>query len=222
MESGPLKVETVVSTPFSENAFVIYLSHSSDCVVIDPGLEPEKIIAYLDAQHLNLVAILLTHGHSDHIGGVDALMQRSSECDLVIGENEVSKLTDPMENLSPMFGFDLIAPAASVTVADGDTYSAAGIEFEVREIPGHTTGHVVFLIKDRVPMLGFVGDVIFSGSIGRTDFPGGSMEALVHGIHNKLFTLPDDTLLYSGHGPVTTVGQEKRSNPFVGQDRRGF
>lgn len=184
--------------------------------MVDPGLEPGKVIAYLDRNGLVPEAVLLTHGHSDHIAGCGAVKQRWPECPLVIGVNDAAKLTDPRANLSASFGFDLTVPPADVTVVHGQRYSAAGLEFEVREIPGHSAGHVVFLLDDHAPPWVLVGDVIFAGSVGRTDFPDGDFEKLAQGIHRELFTLSDKTVLLPGHGPATTVGREKQTNPFVG------
>jgi len=206
----------IVSAPFEENAFLVHVPQNDTCVVIDPGLEPEKIIRELDRRHLQPAAILVTHAHADHIGGIEALKDRWPRCPVVIGSGEASNLGNPAGNLSGMFGFNLASPAADVTVEHGQTYSAAGIDFDVREIPGHSSGHVVFVVKKHDPVWVFVGDVIFSGSVGRTDFPGGDFETLAQGIHRELFTLPDDTQLFPGHGPATTVGEEKRTNPFVG------
>ncbi len=120
-------------------------------------------------------------------------------------------------NLSAAFGTPLVSPPADAIVLDGEVLSAAGIDLEVRSVPGHSPGHVVYLCRDQQPMLVFVGDVIFAGGIGRTDFPDGDYDGLIAGIRRQLFTLPDDTLLLCGHGPATTVGVEKRTNPFVGQ-----
>ncbi|MBN1588234.1 MAG: MBL fold metallo-hydrolase [Pirellulales bacterium] len=216
MDGAKIDLKRIVSTPFEENTFIARLAQRDDCVVVDPGLEPEKTIRYLETQGLRPAAILVTHGHSDHIGGNGALKDRWPDCPLVIGSKEVSKLTDPKGNLSAMFGVGLVSPPADVTVDHGQTYSAAGLDFEVREIPGHSIGHVVFVVKDHCPPWVFVGDVIFSGSIGRTDFPDGDFHALAKGIREELFTLPDETVLLPGHGPKTTVGEEKRTNPFVG------
>lgn len=216
MGSKQISLIAVVSSLFEENAFIVQTAQRDDCVVIDPGLEPEKIVAKLDQSRLRPAAILLTHAHGDHIGGVQALRDRWPDCPVVIGTHEAPKLADPVGNLSAMFGLAIAGPAADVTIDDGQTYSAAGIDFEIREIPGHSIGHVVFLVKDHEPPWVFVGDVIFAGSVGRTDFPNGDFEALARGIHHKLFTLSDDTRLFPGHGPPTTVGQEKRTNPYVG------
>ena len=103
---------------------------------------------------------------------------------------------------------------------EGEVYRAAGFALEARLIPGHSSGHMVFIARDLRPVYVFGGDVLFAGSIGRTDFPGGSFDALAEGIHQKLFTLPDDTIIFPGHGPATTVGEEKESNPFVGRASR--
>ncbi len=216
MNTPKILVKTILSTPFQENTYIARLDGSAACLVVDPGLEPEKTLHFLDAEGLQPAAILNTHGHSDHIGGNAALKERWPECPLVIGEIEAAKLTDPMLNLSGMFGAALVSPPADDTVEDGQIYSAAGINLKVHVISGHSSGHVVYVCQSEDPPLVFVGDVIFSGSIGRTDFPDGDFQQLANGIHQKLFTLPDETVLWPGHGPPTTVGQEKRTNPFVG------
>ncbi len=213
---GPLRIETIVSFEFQQNTYVAHLRGRDDCLVVDPGLDPEKILDYLDRDGLIPGAILNTHGHADHIGGNAALKQHWPDCPLVIGVGDAPKLTDATLNLSAAFGMGIVSPPADATVADGDAYSAAGFDLEVIEIPGHSIGHVVYLWRGQTPATAFVGDVIFAGSIGRTDFPDGDFDQLESGIHQKLFRLPDDTILLSGHGPPTTVGQEKRTNPFVG------
>lgn len=217
MTASELKLATLVSMPFQENSFVASLAGRSDCLVVDPGLEPELILDYLQRQQLTPALILNTHGHSDHIAGNAALKQRWPDCPLVIGAGDAPMLGDANLNLSAPFGLEVVSPPADQTVEDGQILSAAGFELEVRAIPGHSPGHVVYLWRRPAPSLVFVGDVIFAGSIGRTDFPGGSCPDLLAGIRQKLFSLPDETKLYSGHGPVTTVGQERRHNPFVGQ-----
>jgi hydroxyacylglutathione hydrolase len=212
-----IDVATIVSMLFGENTFVARLAGGNECVVIDPGLEPEKVIHYLETRHLTPAAILNTHGHADHIAGNAAIKARWPDCPLVIGVGDAPKLTDSRLNLSADFGIALVSPPADVTVHDGDVYSAAGMDLEVRAIPGHSAGHVVFLYAAQEPATVFVGDVIFAGGIGRTDFPDGDPHQLVKGIREKLFTLPDATVLLPGHGPATTVGREKRDNPWVGR-----
>jgi len=211
-----LQYDVILSHLFEQNTYVAWLRGHTDCVVIDPGLEPEKIIQHLKKRKLTPAAILNTHGHGDHMGGNATLKKQWPSCPLVIGAPDAPKLADPWLNLSAGFGTPLVSPAADVTVDDGDTYKAAGFEWQVRAIPGHTVGHVVFLHEGQEPPVVFVGDVIFAGSIGRTDFPDGDHRQLILGIRSKLFTLPDETILLPGHGETTTVGEEKRNNPFAG------
>jgi glyoxylase-like metal-dependent hydrolase (beta-lactamase superfamily II) len=209
-------VATIVSAPFEQNTYVAHLEGRTDCLVVDPGMQWDKIVAYLNETGLNPVALLITHAHGDHIAGNGAMKKRFPECPLVIGRKEAPKLTDPRLNLSAQYGMPLVSPEADVLLDEGDVYRAAGFELEVRDIPGHSTGHVVFVWQVGRPAIVFGGDVLFAGSVGRTDFPDGSFEDLASAIHNKLFTLPDDTIVLPGHGPPTTVGEEKRTNPYVG------
>jgi hydroxyacylglutathione hydrolase len=210
-----LKLKTIVSAPFDENTYIACLEGRSDCLVIDPGLQPGKILSVLEAEKLTPAAILNTHGHSDHIAGNQAMKDRWPDCPLVIGRLDAPKLTDPQLNLSAPFGLELISPSADVLLDEGDKYSAAGFDLAVRHIPGHSIGHIVFIWSAGSPTFVLGGDVLFAGSIGRTDFPDGSFEQLAAGIREKLYVLPDDTIVLPGHGSTTTIGQEKRSNPFV-------
>jgi hydroxyacylglutathione hydrolase len=205
----------VVSAPFDENTYILRRRDRDDCLVVDPGFEPEQILALLDQQEIVPAAILNTHGHSDHIAGNAALKQRWPDCPLLIGHADADKLTDPQLNLSARYGRPVISPPADRTVRAGDRISAAGFDLEVREIPGHSAGHVIFIWADNTPNLAFVGDIVFLGSVGRSDFYDGDFEQLAAGIRAKIFTLPDDTVLLPGHGPETTVGQEKSGNPYV-------
>jgi len=212
-----LRITTVISNPFQENTFVVSHADARECLIIDPGLEPDKIIQVLEEQQLTPAAILLTHGHSDHIGGNHAIKARWPECTIMIGGGDAAKLIDPTMNLSADYGIAITSPPADKMVAEGDVVTAAGLALEVLEIPGHSVGHVVYLYRDGTPMVLFGGDVLFAGSIGRTDFPDGDFQQLADGIHGKLFTLDDETVVYPGHGPETTIGAEKRANPFVGE-----
>jgi hydroxyacylglutathione hydrolase len=211
-----IHVAAIVSAPFQENTYIAYLDGRSDCLVVDPGLEPDEILDFLDEHKLQPAAILITHGHSDHIAGNGQLKARFPACPIVVGHLDAPKLIDPKLNLSSAFGAHLVSPPADVLVREGDVYRAAGFDLEVREIPGHSVGHVVFVWHAGRPIVVFGGDVLFAGSVGRTDFPDGSFDSLASNIWSKLFSLPDDTQVLPGHGPPTTVGQEKRNNPFVG------
>lgn len=215
MPSNRLHLAVVVSELFQENAYIAHLEGRSDCVVFDPGLDAQAIIDKLLDVELEPAAILNTHGHADHIAGNAAIKKKWPQAPLVIGAGDASKLTSPIENLSRSYGVDLISPPADKLVYEGDVYSAAGLDLEVFETPGHSVGHVVFVWKSGSPWVVFGGDVLFRGSIGRTDFPDGSFEQLATAIRTKLYTLPDDTLVLPGHGPTTTIGFEKQNNPFV-------
>ncbi|HVX14039.1 MAG TPA: MBL fold metallo-hydrolase [Pirellulales bacterium] len=215
--SEDFRLATIVSLPFGENSYVAWLAGREDCLVIDPGLEPNKILSLLAEHGLTPAAILNTHGHCDHIAGNGTMKKGWPACPLVIGHGDVPKLTSAQLNLSADFGVPLTSPPADVEVHAGQDYEAAGFTLAVREIPGHSSGHVVFIWHDHQPKYVFGGDVLFAGSIGRTDFPDGDFQTLADGIHRDLFTLPDDTIVLPGHGQATTIGQEKESNPFVGR-----
>ena len=205
----------MVSSPFDENTYVLWKKDRHDCLVVDPGFGPEQILALLDEQKIMPAAILNTHGHSDHIAGNAALKERWPDCPLIIGHADAPKLIDAQLNLSARYGRAITSPPADRTVGAGDRVSAAGFDLEVREVPGHSAGHVVFVWTDNTPNLVFVGDVIFQGSVGRSDFYDGDFDQLAADIRAKVFTLPDDAVLLPGHGAETTVGEEKRSNPYV-------
>jgi glyoxylase-like metal-dependent hydrolase (beta-lactamase superfamily II) len=210
------RIVTIPSLPFEENSYVAYFEGEEQCLIVDPGMEPDKIVDCLRQHRLTPAAIWCTHGHYDHIAGNAYLKGDWPKCPLLIGAGDEPKLSDAWQNLSGQFGFPMTSPPADQLVHEGERLSVAGFEFLVREIPGHSSGHVVFIWESGRPIIVFGGDVLFRGSIGRYDFPDGSFEQLEAGIHEKLFTLPDDTIVLPGHGPATTIGEEKRSNPAVG------
>lgn len=212
-----LNIHTVVSMPFAENTYVVWLPERTDALVIDPGLEPHLILDLLKDEQLTVAAILNTHGHGDHIGGNEALKDAFPQAPLVIGINEAPLLSDPDANMSAPFGLPITSPPADRLVREGETIAAAGINLEVLDVPGHSPGHVAYVYRGS-PNLVFGGDVLFRGSIGRHDFPNASGNLLLKNIRDKLYTLPADTVVYPGHGPVTTIGHESRSNPFVRGD----
>lgn len=210
-----VNLRVVESEPFAENSYVVWAEGEREAFVIDPGFEPELILDVLRREKLTLAAIVCTHGHVDHIAGNQAMKAAYPEAPILIGHGDVAMLTDPDLNRSRPYGFDVISPAADRLLTDGETLTVAGVPMEVREIPGHSPGHVVFVIHEAKMVLG--GDVLFAGSVGRTDFPGGSFPQLRAGIHAKLWPLPDETTVFPGHGPTTTIGEEKRTNPYVGE-----
>jgi len=207
-------VEPVLSMAFQELAYVVHLPDRTDAVVIDPGLEPGHILTYLDGHQLQLAAVVLTHAHGDHTAGTGSLLERFPESDVVAGRLEAPGLSDPAINLSAMFGFQLAIPEPTRLLDDGDRIELAGMPFDVLLVPGHTAGHIA-LVYPGDPALLFDGDILFAGGIGRFDFPGGDYDQLIAGIRDKLLALPDETILYPGHGPRTTIGQERATNPFL-------
>lgn len=216
MSETALRIGCVESLPFAENTYIAHIGGRNDCLIIDPGFDPEAIFDYLMQHGLTPAAIVCTHGHSDHIAGNWAVKKRWPECPIVIGEGDAEKLTNSKLNLSAAFGFNITSPPADQTLSEGDQFKAAGIELDVYETPGHSVGHIVLVCKQPSPWQVFGGDVLFNGGVGRTDFPDGSFEMLRDSIHDKLFTLPEDTIVLPGHGESTTIGHEKQTNPFVG------
>lgn len=216
MQHPHLHIHVVVSEPFAENTYIAHLPQSDRCVVVDPGLQPGRIAELLHAHRLTPAAILNTHGHADHIAGNAYMKQHWPQCPLVIGRGDAGKLLDPWANLSAPFGLAVTSPPADVLVEEPETVEAAGMVLHVLETPGHSAGHVVFVWQDQRPPVVFGGDVLFRGSVGRVDFPDSDAQQLVRSIREKLFALPDETIVLPGHGEPTTIGHEKRFNPLVG------
>jgi hydroxyacylglutathione hydrolase len=212
-----LHIHTIVSLPFEENTFILWRDGNHQAIVIDPGLQPEWILDFLREKQLTVAAILNTHGHADHIGGNEALKEAFPTAPIVTGKNEAHLLTDAHANLSAPFGMPITSPPADKLLQEGDIIEYASIPLEVLDLPGHSPGHVVFVYRDQ-PIRIFGGDVLFQGSVGRMDFPGGSETLLLGGIRQKLFPFPPDTIVYPGHGPETTIGHERKTNPYVGDE----
>ncbi len=215
MPPAKLNIHTIVSDPFEENCYILWLEGSQEALVMDPGFQPELILDFLKKNGLTLAAILNTHGHADHIAGNADMKRAFPAAPLVIGKEESHLLTDAHANLSAPFGLAVTSPPADRVVQEGETLDYAGISLEVIDVPGHSPGHVVFVYRDD-PVRIFGGDVLFQGSVGRVDFPGSNGSLLFTGIREKLFTFPPATIVYPGHGPETTIGEERKSNPFVG------
>lgn len=210
-----IQLHTIVSDPFEENTYIVWQEREKSALIVDPGLDPAAILEFLAEQELTPVVVLNTHGHADHIAGNAAMKQAFPDVPLWIGRGDAVMLTDPELNLSGPFGFPLTSPPADRLLQDGEVIDLAGFHLKVRDLPGHSPGHVVFLLQTDSGVWVFAGDTLMRGSIGRGDFPGGNMEQLLTGIRSVLFTLPLNTLVYPGHGPVTTVGHEKATNPFL-------
>lgn len=214
--NGPkLQVVSILSMPFAENSYLVFREGSSEAIIVDPGLEPDKILRAAKKHGVQIVAILNTHGHADHIAGNEAIKEAYPDAPLMIGVGDAVMLTDGMLNLSTPFGMEIISPPADRLLKEGEVLELAGIKLKVHDLPGHSPGHVVFIAEGESPIVVFGGDTLFASSIGRTDFPGGSLEELLSGIRQVLFALPDETLVFPGHNEPTTVGVEKRENPYL-------
>ena len=209
-----LRYLTIPVTPFQQNCSLVWDDQTRDAAVIDPGGDLDLLLAEAQRLGLKLGQIWLTHAHIDHAGGAGELAQRLQLP--IVGPHEGDQFwIDGLAMQSAHFGF---APAQPFTptrwLHDGDTVTVGGHTLQVRHCPGHTPGHVVFHSPEI--QRAFVGDVLFAGSIGRTDFPQGNHQQLVDSITQRLWPMGDETVFIPGHGPESTFGRERRSNPFVG------
>lgn len=209
--AGPLTIRTFTSAIFGQNAYLVRCD-GGGWVAIDPGGEAEAMAAAIEASGEPLAAILLTHAHLDHLEGVATLAER---CPAPIHLHPDDRpLYDAAPQQGAMFGHPVrTPPAPDAELTDGQVFRFGSCGLEIRYAPGHSPGHVILYSADAGAA--FVGDVVFAGSIGRTDLPGGDFQQLMRSIREQVLTLPEETALYSGHGPVTTVGRERATNPFL-------
>jgi glyoxylase-like metal-dependent hydrolase (beta-lactamase superfamily II) len=187
----------------------------SPCWIIDPSFGPEPVIEHARERGLRPVAIVLTHAHGDHIAGVDEVLRAfpGPPLPVLLHEAEREWLSDPVKNLSFLGGMPITARGPTGTLAEGRDLELDGMRWRVLHTPGHSPGGIT--LHHEASKLAIVGDTLFAGSIGRSDFPGSDAEALEASIRRKLYTLPEDTTIYPGHGPPSTIGRERRTNPFV-------
>ncbi len=202
-----MKIKRLPLESISINCYLI--STEKAAIVIDPGFYSSEVEEFLKDNASKKKLILLTHCHFDHIGDADRL-RSATNTKIAIGEFDNNSLSDPNKNLCNLFGADLKPFSADITLIDGEIVSVGDIEIKVIHTPGHTLGGVCYLIDDIL----FSGDTLFSGSIGRTDFPDGDFATLKNSV-NKIYQLPESTKVYSGHGEATTIGYEKKYNPFI-------
>lgn len=211
-------IEAVESAAFAQMAYVLHRPGRPDAIVVDPGFDSRALLQCLARLDKTPAAILNTHGHVDHIAGNQALKEAFPAAPIIIGRIDAPMLADPALNLSLPFGSPIVSPPADRLVDEGDRLDLAGFTMQVREIPGHSPGSVVFILEAEEPTLVLGGDVLFAGSIGRTDFdcqPERDFKVLMSGIVEKLLPLPDSARVFPGHGPDTTIGSERRTNPYV-------
>jgi glyoxylase-like metal-dependent hydrolase (beta-lactamase superfamily II) len=210
MTSSKIQVETLIVGQLFSNCYIVWDDNVKQGVVIDPGDDADVILKKVEELNIKINYILATHGHFDHVGAV-APLRRELKVEFLAHKDDFFFIEDGEKSAS-RWGVNIEQPPQPDRfIIDGDKIKFGNYELEVIHTPGHSPGGVCFLY-DRIV---FGGDTLFQGSIGRTDFRKGSFEDLSKSIKNRLYTLPDDTIVYTGHGPITTIGDEKRYNAFV-------
>lgn len=211
-QHGRLRVSIFPDMMFQQNALVVTCEGWPDCWIVDPGLPstPDEIVEDVRSRSLTPVAILLTHCHADHIAGVTPIRERFPSLPLLAPRDELHMLRDARANLSEGMGFAITAPSADRPLSPGDELTLADTRWRVLDVSGHSPGGLAFYCAGEGVVIG--GDALFCGSIGRYDFHNSDRERLLRNIRDHLLTLPDETVLYAGHGPITTVGNERKYN----------
>ncbi|MEX2280991.1 MAG: MBL fold metallo-hydrolase [Gemmatimonadota bacterium] len=209
-----MNVEMFTAQGFEQNAYIAWRDGASDAVAIDAGGAAIAMADFLEARKLTLAAVLLTHAHIDHIEGVGKLLGRiESEAQVYLHADD-RRFYDNAAVQAAQFGMAVDPlPPIEQTLTHGQRLKFGALHFSVRHTPGHSPGHIILVVEK--PDLAFVGDVVFQGSIGRSDLPGGNHQTLMRSIRQQVLTLPDATRLYCGHGPPTTVAHERETNPFL-------
>lgn len=210
-------------TPFQQNTRVLVCEKTGRAICVDPGEESDEIVGFINDNRFSLQAITLTHAHLDHVGGVLALHESFPDAGIILHKDDKELYLNlplqplmmgiPQAQLKPLKMDYGDPPKPTRYWEDGESYRVGELNFEILHCPGHTKGHVVLAEIEEKKV--FVGDCLFKGSIGRTDLPGGSYDELMDSINNKIVPLGDDVTVYSGHGPETTIGEERKSNPFL-------
>lgn len=192
------------------NCYLVACPDTKEAIVIDPGDEAKMIYDLAEKEGYKIFAIVNTHGHWDHVGG-NSELKALTGAPILIHEQDASYLGDRKLNLGSLMGKNEVSPSADKCLQEGDIVQVGKLEFKVIHTPGHTPGGISLLGEKDI----FVGDTLFAGSIGRTDFPGGDYRVIISMIKEKLLPLADEIKVYPGHGPSTTIGQEKKKNPFL-------
>ena len=206
-----IKINTFITAPLQTNTYVV--SDGDVCWIVDPGDGPDEVVDFIITSGMTPKAILLTHGHGDHIAGVADMQKAFAGLKLLCPADDAFMLGDATANLSGPFGYNVTAPQADEMIQPEQTLELGDSSWKVLDTSGHTRGGVSFYCARSSVVI--VGDALFANSIGRTDIPGASSDRLIDNIKNNLLTLPDETRVLPGHGPETTIGTEKQINPFV-------
>ncbi len=204
-----VSVERFVTGPIETNTYIVY-NESKECLIVDPSNGVEEVLAFITKEQLQPQAILITHGHFDHIGGIPEVIDRFPGLPVYIHPQEREMLSNPEQNMSLMVGIAFSYDGAVIDLDEG-AFTIGSFSGTVIMISGHSPAGTAFLIENVL----LCGDILFAGSIGRSDFPGGSQKNLVDGIREKLFPLDDTVVVCPGHGGRTTIGRERRMNPFL-------
>lgn len=212
-QEPPIQIIVIPVTAFQQNCSVIFDRETRAGAVIDPGGDVDRILAALEEHGVKVEKIVLTHGHIDHVGGAADLAERLSVP--VLGPHEADRpLLERVEQQAREFGVaDVRSVEPDTWLSEGDDLTMAGRSFQILHCPGHAPGHLVFF--DPELRFAISGDVLFAGSIGRTDLPGGNHETLIASIRDKMLPLGDDVTFLPGHGPASTIGHERRTNPYL-------
>ena len=206
-------LERLVVGPFEVNCYIFGDQKTKEVLVIDPGEDFPLIWDRIQKSNYQVKALVLTHGHADHIGAVREL-KNETKAPLLIHASDKEMLTDPTSNRSTFFGFSITAPTADKILREGEILSVGDLTLKVIHTPGHTAGGIC-LEHNKIL---FTGDTLFAGSIGRTDFPNSSFETLINSIKQKVLILKDEVTIYPGHGPSSTIGEERVNNPFLQEE----
>ncbi|MEW6357237.1 MAG: MBL fold metallo-hydrolase [Planctomycetota bacterium] len=196
------------------NCYILGCPETKKGIIIDPGDEPNVIGDYISQEGIHPTHLINTHGHFDHIGANREIKELYPEVQVCVHKADAPMLPKPFKNYSVLQGRFYRSPVAEVLLEDGSVITSGRIELTVVHTPGHTPGGVCLVLEGK-PVEIFTGDTLFAGGVGRTDFPGGDWDALVEGIKGRIYKYPDDTIVYPGHGPETTIGEECQTNPFV-------